>query len=106
MRQPYYYGPVELGDAITLWVQCATTADVPEAPDAAPTGTIYTAAGTVVAAYDGAASTQTDSQTGFYRLSVTASGANGFEAGKTYTVRWFWEIVGADRVALGTFTVV
>lgn len=106
MRQPYYYGLVELGDAITIWVQVATSADLPEAPDAAPTATIYTDAGTVVSAYNGTSMTQTNSQTGFYRLSVTASSGNGFESGKNYTVRFFWEISTADRVATGTFTVV
>lgn len=105
MRQPYDYGLVELGDAIPVRVQCATSADLPEAPDAAPTFTIYNDANAAMSAYTGTTSSQIDSKTGFYGASVTASGGNGFESGKNYWVKWAWKVSTADRTASGTFTV-
>lgn len=105
MQDGYFYGHVELGDAISAWVQ-ASASGVVETPDSAPTATIYGPDGTELAGVSGAG-TQTDSKTGFYRRSITASGANGFERGATYTVRWSWTIsTGAtSKAAIGTFVV-
>ena len=101
-----FYGFVELGGAIPVTVQCADSNSAPQTPDSAPTVTIYNDQGSPLAAYTDTAGTQTDSQTGYYRASITASGGNGFESGKTYEARWEWLVSSAARVAKGNFTVV
>jgi hypothetical protein len=103
MQAGNYYGLVELGDAISVWVQCSDSNNAPASPDSAPTSIVYGPDGTVITT--SGAGTQTDSKTGFYRRSITASGGNGYERGTTYQVRWAWQVSTADRIATGSFTV-
>ena len=105
MRQPYYYGVVELGSAIPVRVQCADSSDAPQAPDSAPTFTVYDSANAAMSAYTGTSSSQINSKTGFYGGSVTASLGNGFASGSVYTVLWEWTVSSSPRRAVGTFQV-
>jgi hypothetical protein len=98
-----HLGTVALEGTIPVWFQSRNTSSVPTAADATPTFAVYEE-GSDTALLTGQATTLVTGTTGFYRGSVAATTANGFESGKTYCVRGSWAITTA-RAELLFFTV-
>ena len=104
MHTPLHLGLVQLEDTIPVWFQ-TDSSDVPTDADSTPTFSVYEA-GSDTPLLSAQTTSKVGSNAGFYRGSIDATAANGFEAGQTYCVRGSWEISTSARADLLTFTVV
>lgn len=102
------FGLIELGGNVGLWVITKNGSNVPTAPTSAPTFSVYEPGSDnpLTGGEDVSMTGPVDSETGFYRKSHAATGANGYERNRTYTVKFKWAISGTDYSELGFFTVV
>lgn len=86
-------------------VICRNGSWVPTAPDAAPTYSVYVN-GDTTAILTGNMTGPIDSKTGYYQVSLTLSGGNGFAAGQTARVLVEYEISSTGYAEEFLFTVV
>lgn len=106
MDEYIYLGMVNLDGTLTVPIQCRTDARAPVAPDAAPSGRVYGPDPTATMTNGTfTASGPVDSQTGFYKGSVSCTSANGYASGNNYTIRVTYAVSSATKVQLFTFTV-
>lgn len=92
--------------SFVLWLQCRTAGQVATAPTGTPTYKIYGPSGSSALLSGSFEASDHDSNTGLRKtaaLSITA--ANGFAAGKTYTVIASAVISGSTLVFTDKFTV-
>ena len=94
-----YLGAYQLGDRVSLAVQCRT-GQAPIAPDNAPVATVYNTAGTAVATYGVPPIRQEDAVFG------RAIHLNRQYVVGRYAVRYTYQIGGQGRAEIDTFDVV
>jgi hypothetical protein len=94
-----YIGAYQLGDRISLAVQCRT-AQAPVLPDDAPVATVYNTAGTAVASYGVPPSKQ---QQSLFARSVHLN--RQFVVGR-YTIRYAYQVSGQNRAEIDVFDIV
>lgn len=102
---PSFVGFFDFDGTAYLRVVTRNGSLVPSAPGAAPTYKVYINNGTdeILA---GSFTGPDDSETGFYQLSLTLSGANGFAAGQTVFVLVEWTVSGTAYAEVQVFRVV
>jgi hypothetical protein len=98
-------GHIALSATIGVWFQTRNSSDVPTASDAAPTFAVYKL-GTDTPLLSAQTTSAVSGATGFYRGSIAATEANGFEAGQSYCVRGAWAMSSSNRAEVLYFTVV
>jgi hypothetical protein len=100
-----FIGDVAIGGTILIPVVCRNGSDVPSAPDADPTYTVFDAAGTQVGSQTGSMSLNPGSKTGFQGVVLTASEGNGYASGSLYTVHISYEISSTAYAVIAAFAV-
>jgi hypothetical protein len=100
-----YIGDVALSGTILIPVVCRNGSDVPTAPDAAPTYTVYGPDGSQVGTQTGSMTLTPGSKTGFRGVVLTASAANGYASGSTYTVHIDYDISSTNYAVIAAFAV-
>lgn len=99
-----YMGQVQLGDTLRLALQCRNGSDVPTAPDAAPTWSMYHDDDTALLT-GSLGSSDADSKTGLRTGDAAITQGNGFASGQRIIVRFAYAISSSARAAVGYFVV-
>ena len=93
-----------LEDTLSFPFVTANTSDVPTAPDATPTYDVYEPNSSTKRLSAQSAST-IGTITGVYRISKAIQAANGFSAGKLYSVVTMYALSSSNRRQTFTFMV-
>jgi hypothetical protein len=95
-----------IGDTLTIPFQARAASGAEVDADALPTYQVYEEGGTTALAGLPAAAKRDDANTtGYYEAVVTLSNANGFEVGKSYTIRKRAVIGGVAATVVDTFAI-